>query len=78
MEDHFNRLLDAGGNSSGGALFVPSGGKFIGARKGYAFKNGSSGVGYYLDKISSKTENRSSAIESTENISKKRKLDLNG
>ena len=56
MEDHFERLLNveqATNSSSSVALnavkFIESS-KYTGLRKGYVFKLGDEGLGYYLDK----------------------------
>ena len=53
MEDHFNRLLDVEPRSSSTFLkkaFIPSA-RYDGSRKGYVFKKGDKGLGYYVDEV---------------------------
>lgn len=80
MEDHFSRLLDAGGSasSSNATSFIESGGTFRGARPGYVFKNGDLGIGYYYDKVSAKGSIGPLHQEDTKEDSRKRKLDSHG
>ena len=85
MEDHFDRLLNVeqAANSSQSAAsnavkFIESP-RYTGFRKGYVFKLGEEGLGYYLDR----GDNRyASTVAENERAgdarAKKRKLEGNG
>ena len=69
MEDHFDRLLNVDHTSSSSSSIGAPTGKFVesskytGSKKGYVFKLGEKGLGYYWDRgdnryASSTTEQR--------------------
>ena len=89
MEDHFDRLLNVDHTSSSSSSIGAPSGKFVesskytGSKKGYVFKLGEKGLGYYWDRgdnryASSATERREDEEDEDYDRPKKRKLERDG
>mmetsp|Transcript_8935 Transcript_8935/g.13414 ORF Transcript_8935/g.13414 Transcript_8935/m.13414 type:complete len:632 (+) Transcript_8935:47-1942(+) len=76
MDDHFDRMLAADSADSTGSTSVHSkfikADKFSGSRRGYAFKMGPSGLGYYYDPVQGAVLDEE---QDEAKVSRKRKLD---